>query len=376
MPDPWYGRADTLDEEQTKIIEEACNCAGVRETDYGAALLRYLAVHSEPGFKKYRTAQAINATAFGKRSTGPPNLPAYLKKLQRCLDKFFDDEGSGFERRIRIQFSEPGQKRNPNQYAVDYPLNHGQGWYTRLFWKNYLPTRVPTLIAYGVPLFESNDDYDVFTRKTWCNQDHEIKDQEMACYPFVALGEVLAMMDIIAWLTGKGVKVTYTGYSRKHDASDVLQDAAEANGVWLGTASVNGVLHGYQRYKPFPFILGNEDITEHQDSLEGPVIETYIDRTIIKGETGMAHVLVSRRPGKRTKTITMIASNHGRAIQRMGQLLTRESEIKQLFETQALTSLTELPNEFQLLFEVEIHAKESVPGAWKLIRWWIPTLLK
>jgi hypothetical protein len=112
MLDVWYGHADALDEEQAKTIEEACGSVEVSKLRYGPTLLRYLAVHSGPEFKKWRTIKAIRDTAFHKRFKVPAklNIPHYLRKLQLHLDEFFDNDGSGLERRIKIQFSAPGQK--------------------------------------------------------------------------------------------------------------------------------------------------------------------------------------------------------------------------------------------------------------------------
>lgn len=378
MKDPWYGRADVLDPEQAALVEAACQSSEINALTYGAMLLRYLAVHSEPHDKQWRETHTICVAAFRGRCRKPDsfNLAAYLQKIQRCLDRFFEDEGSKYERRIIINFSEPGQKRNPNQYALDYPSNHGKGHYTRIFWREYLHTKVPTLITYGVPLFATDSKFETFSRNTLCNQEHELRDSGIACYPFVSHGEMLAMLEISKWLGIKNIKVIHKGYSHQHSVNDAFRDAADANGIFLGASRVNGVLRAYQRYLPFQFIAGDRAIEEYENGIDGRQIDTYADRSITEEDTVVAHALVSRRPGKRNRsTITMISSNHGVAIQRIGQLFTNESELKQLFESSVIPQ-GDLPGEFQLLFTVDILDKERGPGECRLIKAWFPTASK
>lgn len=102
------------------------------------------------------------------------------------------------------------------------------------------------------------------------------------------------------------------------------------------------------------------------------MIQTYGDRTIAIGEDVITHVLVSRRPGASARSVTLIAASHGQAIQRIAQLLTNEAELKELFEVSQLVSRKELPNEFQLLFEVHTIAQERGTGTYRLIKCWLP----
>ena len=353
---------------QIELIEAVCDAEEVKKLKYGPRLIQYLAAHSEPG-DKARKSEAIRQAVLG----GAKNVGLYLKDLQIALDLYFDGGGTKHEHRIAINFSAPGQTRHPNQYALRYPLNHGIGDWTRKFWKDYLPAKLPTVIAYGMPLFKTNESHEVFTREVLINREQEISAPNMACYPFVTHGEMLAMLELTTWLMDKGVTVKHEGYTRSQTLRHFIDRYAEANGILLGTARVNGILRNYQNYPAFPFFVEDTAIVKHQGSMDGGEIARYTDKFMRNGQYYLAYVLVSRRPGQRAKSVTIIAANTGRAIERMGRLFTREDELEELFKQRPCSDWGSLPDSFQLLFEVTILDHEQVPGTYRLIDWWDET---
>jgi hypothetical protein len=59
----------------------------------------------------------------------------------------------------------------------------------------------------------------------------------------------------------------------------------------------------------------------------------------------------------------MIASNHGRGVERIGRLLTQEGDLEAVWTHQLGWSKTRMvPKAFQLLFRIEVQNTETVPG--------------
>src|SRR5687767_15493477 len=67
------------------------------------------------------------------------------------------------------------------------------------------------------------------------------------------------------------------------------------------------------------------------------------------------YAVVTRRPGLVPgSAVTIIASNHGRALQGAGDLLTIEPQVQALLEAMGLGPSDPVPERFQALFKVEM----------------------
>lgn len=357
----WHNRKHLLPDWQVQLIEEVCKSEEIQSLGKGAELLRYLAVYSDDCDKKMRNSSEISDQVIGNGT----NVRSLIAKLQHQLDRYFDDTGSQHEHRILINRSEPLGRRNPNQFAVEYISNRGYGPATRKFWKDYLSVRITTLIGFGIPLFQTDEERTVFTRNVNLNEDRALPNPELASYPFVTVGEVMAMLHLTKWLTSKHISVIHQSYEHESHISDPVQNFTTANGIILGAPQINGVLEEYQREKSFRFVLENRQIL---DLFTGET--TYAERTVVSGHLDISRVLVSRRPGMRGGVITLISANKGRAIQRIAESLTTESELKAMFQREPFASWEQaLPPSFQLLFGVEILDRGRCPGRFRLLNW-------
>lgn len=89
-----------------------------------------------------------------------------------------------------------------------------------------------------------------------------------------------------------------------------------------------------------------------------------------KSATSSIHAVVTRRPSLgNQRCATLIASNNGRALERMAEFLTRASELQRLYDS--LNLKPPLPASFQLLFSFRIVDRDTVAGEPELVEWFI-----
>ena len=76
------------------------------------------------------------------------------------------------------------------------------------------------------------------------------------------------------------------------------------------------------------------------------------------------YAVITRRPGLRADCcVTMIAANHGRAIEGAGHVLTLEDQVQQIFDRLGIEAGEPLPPAFQLLMRVDtVDIDDEVAG--------------
>jgi hypothetical protein len=341
--------------------------------DVDHKLLIYLAEHSTREDRDARSGVLLQHK-FRLR-TGSSN---FIRRLITQLHRYFKSrEGRQHPWRIEILY---GTKIQPDDhYRVLFTINKHA--LRRIFWRPYLEEAYPTFIAYGLPLFSRSEDQGTFKRI------FNINDEETAslegvegdiCWPFVAAGDLLAAFSCNRFLSEQQVPVDFKAF-KATDGMEELQKATDlhSNVIAVGSMRVNGVLDLYQRHdmkkasrRYLPFRLNLDDVTQVDDGEQavGPPHKETRSRGV-----SSVPVVITRRVGVRhtRNAVTLIASNHGRAVARAAELLTSEDELQELFEDSRLQPwLTSMPANFQILLRVKVPVREETAAGWDLVDVW------
>jgi hypothetical protein len=368
-----------MEEWKLELIAEAIDSDAFpgKEKALYRSILEHLVEHSSPAQRHQRTERFLVEKFFPPGYGG--NGAMAVKRLEHYLERFYaSDEG---RRQMHRMVLHRGKAADPaHRYSVAFVLS--PDGVLRAFWRPYL-ARAQTIVAYGVPLFIRSADQQHFRRDATLNIPSDFKSanaSEEICYPFVAHGDLLAAVDLERWLTAQQVRVNLAWFK----ATDRVQSLGrgpttdEANVIAVGSIRVNGILDDYQRLelhsstsngrRNVPFRLTNFDVVRVDEAgLEiGRFEETHLeDRSTVP-------VVITRRAGavRNRSTVTLIASNHGRAVARVAQILTGHELGDLLAEERLRDWATKLPETFQLVLRVTVPKEEDGALGWTLEDFW------
>jgi len=341
-------------------------------------LLKHLAQHSGAAERELRSTEYLRRQFFHRDYRG--SIGMFLMRLESSLDKYFQSaEGKRHFRRIEVVRGYGASTED--RYSIRFPVNKSA--LARLFWQPYLNERFKTYLAYGLPLFIRSVDQRKFTRFAEVNVRADVQAEHLGdpqgevCWPFVADGDLRAVFKLYRWLHEEGVRVDFGAFT----AGDILGSLSRATDddagvIAVGSTRANGILTGYQKLPlrlrstsraHLPFRLSLYEVLEYdeQDQVVGRHGETHgeIESSI--------PVAITRRRGVKRNTATLIASIHGRAVQRAAEILTNEDEIQELFSDERLQSwLPKMPTHFQILLRVIVSTQEDIAGPFTVERVW------
>ncbi len=167
-------------------------------------------------------------------------------------------------------------------------------------------------------------------------------------YHFLSAGEVYSMLSIMRLFASLDAPLDL-----RNARFCSWNDLQHSSLVLLGSARTNAFSDSLQ--SGGDFIITDDHIENRSPAPgESPV---YAGRRYMEGklERLTEYALVTRRPGLRPGTfITMIAANHGRAVEGAGQFLALEDKVEELLARTGFDTLRELPERFQILLRVEM----------------------
>jgi hypothetical protein len=287
-----------------------------------------------------------------------PVVRVSMKGIRERLQKYFDDAGKGEILRLVIP---KGQYRaefieTQSQPAVE--LHKGQEA-LKYFWSPYLAQNRPNLMVYTEPLF-FREGWETYVRNLYVNNPQagggqlierlpELKGRELRpSFHYLDAGEVNSMFLVMAFFHGHGAEV---GVRNARTAS--WQEIRNCNLVLVGCTRTNPYMDMLQ--EETDFVIAEDEIRTlsplgaESRSYRG---ERYQDAKLSRYRE---YVLVTRRPGaSQSSTITMIAANHGRAIEGATNYLTTPGEMTDLFSTVGVDQRASLGKRFQILLKVEM----------------------
>ncbi len=226
------------------------------------------------------------------------------------------------------------------------------------FWKSYVSTQTSNVIVYTEPLF-FRDDHGHYVRDWHVNDLASGPDDLRKRLPlegfgplhpsfhYLSTGEVHCMLSVSRMFHEMGVPV-----ETRNCRISSWNELSNANLILLGSPRTNTFLSTLQGDEPFsitPDRIDNRAPEENEATIyEG---RRYLDGKLMRMTE---YALVTRRPGLSPGcAVTMIAANHGRAIEGAGHFLTLEDRVQSVIEGMGLARSAKMPPHFQLLMRVE-----------------------
>ena len=224
------------------------------------------------------------------------------------------------------------------------------------FWRPYFARHAANVIVYTEPLF-FRDEHGHYFRDWFVNDPAGGVAQLLkrlplegvgplhASYHYLSAGEVHCMQSISRMFHEMRVPIE-TRNSRISSWNELLN----ANLILLGSPRTNTFLSSLLGGEPFAIgascIENLQPVGGEQPRYEG---QRYLDGKLMRMTE---YALVTRRPGLTPGcAVTMIAANHGRAIEGAGHFLTLEDRVRMVVSRLRLGEANE-PEHFQLLMRV------------------------
>lgn len=327
-------------------------------------ILQYLceqtAQEGEGSIKEY----PIAVHALGRHSSFDPKTDPIVRvsvaSIRERLRAFFENEGA----REPLRLSVPKGSYRAVFEAVSPAAMVAQEVQSRCpalrrFWGAHLDSGSPNVLVFTELLF-FRDAHGNYLRNIFVNKLPEgareigerISLAEPAglrpSYHFLSAGEVYSMISLLRLFASLDAPLDL-----KNSRFCSWNDLQHSSLILLGSARTNPFSDSLQSGGNFTIA---DDRIENRNPAPGES-PFYCGRRYMEGklERLTEYALVTRRPGLRSGTsITMIAANHGRAVEGAGQFLSLEDKVADLLAATGFDSLSKLPDRFQMLLRVEM----------------------
>jgi hypothetical protein len=296
-----------------------------------------------------------------------PVVRVSLGSVRERLESFFGTEGHGEPLRLcipkgqyRVIFSEAPADPRP-------PLSPGRA--LSRFWRPYFSTSAANIIVYTEPLF-FRDGHGRFFRDWNVNQPPADPSEILRRFPgsdpaeirpvyhYLSAGEMHCMLSLTRMFHEMDVAV-----ETRNSRNAGWQELSRGNLVLLGSPRTNQFLESLQGEEPLTVRAGS--IERKRGSRGSP--RSFTGRRFTDGrlQRMTEYAVVTRRPGLVAgSSVTMIAANHGRAIEAAGHMLTLEDKVSALLDRMRVARAAPVPPAFQLLIQVEtIDIEDEVTSA-------------
>jgi hypothetical protein len=226
------------------------------------------------------------------------------------------------------------------------------------FWQSYVSAQRANVIVYTEPLFfRDNDGH--YVRDWHVNSLAAGPDEIRKRLPlegfgplhpsfhYLSTGEVHCMLSISRMFHEMGVPI-----ETRNCRISSWNELNNANLILLGSPRTNTFLSTLQGDEPF-FITPDRIENRAPEENEATIYQgcRYLDGKLMRMTE---YALVTRRPGLSPGcAVTMIAANHGRAIEGAGHFLTLEDRVRSVIESMGLPPSHDMALHFQLLMRVE-----------------------
>jgi len=349
-----------LNEAQEDLLRRILTSRQFAHADILKGILRFLVAQSAdpeaPPPKEY----AIAVQAMGRPASFDPRIDPIVRvslgSVRDRLQSFFGTEGKHETLRLEIP---KGQYRVvfSDGPRVPHQAKRGESALAR-FWKPYFSGKAANIIVYTEPLFFRDDSGRYF--RDWkvnslATGGPEIRDRFTGLnsgelcpvFHYLSAGEMHCLLSITRMFHELSVPV-----ETRNSRNSTWHELSHSNLILLGSPRTNQFLESLQG--DYPLVVKGDCIQRHF----GP---KKLDRVFkgIRFKDGrlprmIEYAAITRRPGLVSgSTVTMIAANHGRAIEGAGHLLTLEDKVQSILERLRADTSLKSPEAFQLLMKVE-----------------------
>lgn len=349
-----------LTEAQEQLLRRILTSRQFAHADILKRILRYLADQSaDPAVlppKEYDIAvQAMGRPAsFDPRTD--PIVRVSLGSVRERLLAFFSTEGKQEHLRMEIP---------KGQYRVVFteaPRDGGRGEpgasaLTR-FWQPYFSRSAANIVVYTEPLFY-RDDSGRYVRDWNINSLNTGRAEIRKRFPGLAPGE---LVPVFHYLSAGEMHCLLSITRMFHELSIPVETRNSRNATWHELSQSNLILLGSPRTNQFlESLQGDYPLIARGDCIQRRAGGRKADKTYqgARFRDGRLprmteYAVVTRRPGLVNGCwVTMIAANHGRAIEGAGHVLTLEDRVEELLDRMRVAKSAQPPQAFQLLMKVE-----------------------
>ena len=287
-----------------------------------------------------------------------PVVRVSMKSIRGRLRAYFENEGLHEDMCVsipkghyRAQFSR-AERLPPSPATEEIRASS-----VERFWQPYTTER-SNLLLHTEPLF-FRDGRGNYIRNLYLNDPsaylHEIADRlgcgtdsAQPCFHYLSAGEVHCMFSLMRLFhdLGKNLQIVNSRLSS-------WNETRHSNLILIGSTRTNRFMDTLQEQSDF--VLMDEEI-RNLSPREG-------EQTCYRGyryrdgklQRFSEYALITRRRGATPgASVTVIASNHGRAIEGAGNFLTLGGEIANLLRRMDLDRASVLPDRFQVLLRVDM----------------------
>jgi hypothetical protein len=318
-------------------------------------VLRYLvecsADPTRPPPKEHEIAvQAMRRPAsFDSRTD--PIVRVTIASVRERLQAYFATEGAGERYRLAIP---KGQYRvffTDTDSPQSAPEEHRRA--IERFWRPYFRKDAANIIVYTEPLFFRDGkgryfrDWNINTppddlAPIALNFPEAAPADISPTYHYLSAGEMHCLLSLTRMFHEAGVPV-----ETRNSRSARWQELNQSNLILLGSPRTNPFLRSLQ---------GDYPLVARADSIERRGGDVFRGRRFADGalQRMTEYAVVTRRPGVQPDcSVTLIAANHGRAIEGAGHVLTLENRLQELIARLGVDESAALPQTFQFLMRIE-----------------------
>lgn len=351
--------AQPLPEEQEELLRRLLASRQFAHSDNLKRILRYLLDRhlgdSSPSPKEYEIAVEALGRPDSFDSRTDPIVRVSVGSIRDRLFAFFAGEGRGLRWRVEIPKGHYEVRFVENRQSA--PPEPEQRPVARL-WQPYLDAKAPNIIVYTEPLF-FRDDAGHYMRDWNINRVEDAGDRIQDFFPakaqakiepvyhYLSAGEMHCLLSLTRMFHEAGVPVETRNSRNSH-----WTELSRSNLILLGSPRTNQFLRKLQA--DLPLVTCENHIECHAGRSGKPRV--YKGRRFLDGSLHRMteYAVVTRRPGVLPHcTITMIAANHGRAIEGAAHTLTLDDTVQADLAALGLPADAPLPSTFQLLYRVE-----------------------
>ncbi len=318
-------------------------------------VLRYLVECSSdpnrPPPKEYEIAVQAMGRPESFDSRTDPIVRVTAATIRERLQAYFATEGKDEHSRLEIP---KGQYRvvfievDRAQIAPEA----GDSAISR-FWHPYFRKEAANIIVYTEPLF-FRDDKGRYFRDWNVNVPSEDLGQIGLSFPgaraadisptfhYLSSGEMHCLLSLTRMFQEAGVPV-----ETRNSRNVRWEELNDANLILMGSPRTNLFLNSLQ---------GDYPLLVHPDHIEHRETRVYRGQRFADGtlQRMIEYAVITRRPGVQPEhPVTLIAANHGRAIEGAGHALTLENRLKELIARMDVKPSSALPETFQFLMRIE-----------------------
>ncbi len=340
-----------------------------RQFSYADSLkrvLRYICENASRADGRTVKEHEIASQALNRPDSFDPKLDPVVRvsmtHIRERLRAYFETEGKDEPIRLLIP---KGQYRavfdaseNPSEHRVAGPALPTTA--LRRFWQPYIEPGAYNAILHTHPLFLRDDTNGNYLRNLYVNdratwvEDLAKRDPAMAerslspSFHYLSCGEVYCIFSISHMFHELNARL-----ETRNARIFSWNEARHANLILLGCARTNTFMDELQGDAPFTI---TDDAIEVADPRppEHPRYEgtRYLDGKLRRFTD---YALISRRPGPAPeRAVTVIASNHGNAVQGAGHYLALEDRVAELLDRMHLGRNEPLPAQFQIIMRVDM----------------------